>query len=401
MPLDFRNKTMLAPMVRISTLPMRLLALEYGADIVYGPEIVDKRLIGSERVVNELLGTVDYVKGKQLNFRTIPSIEKSRLVFQLGSSDPDLALAAAKVVEPDVSAIDLNCGCPKSFSILGGMGAALLSNPDKLCAILEKLVNNLSVDVTCKIRMLSTKEETIELCKRIEKTGVKAIAVHCRTRYMPPQVSGDWSIFKAIAEEIKSIPIIANGDIFEREHMQKLREQSTLSSFMVARGAQANPSIFHPSGPFDIETVVRSYIQKSIMVDNIWQNTKYTLLCMYNATKDSKYKKSVQSKCFKDLAEIWGLKAEFERVEKERQERKMLLEERKQQVLRSLNEDGGVDSGMFLSSLLSDFVSSTVLRFWIFFSYPRQSISSLLCSVPVARQIINIYLNLLRMPIHS
>ena len=34
--MDFRNKIILAPMVRVSTLPFRLLALEYGADLVFG-----------------------------------------------------------------------------------------------------------------------------------------------------------------------------------------------------------------------------------------------------------------------------------------------------------------------------------------------------------------------------
>ena len=33
--LEYANKIILAPMVRVCTLPMRLLALEYGADIVY------------------------------------------------------------------------------------------------------------------------------------------------------------------------------------------------------------------------------------------------------------------------------------------------------------------------------------------------------------------------------
>lgn len=35
--LCYSNKVILAPMVRASTLPMRLLALQYGADIVYSP----------------------------------------------------------------------------------------------------------------------------------------------------------------------------------------------------------------------------------------------------------------------------------------------------------------------------------------------------------------------------
>ena len=33
--IDYTNKLVLAPMVRIGTLPLRLLALDYGADIVY------------------------------------------------------------------------------------------------------------------------------------------------------------------------------------------------------------------------------------------------------------------------------------------------------------------------------------------------------------------------------
>lgn len=33
--LCYRNELILAPMVRVGTLPMRLLALDYGADIVY------------------------------------------------------------------------------------------------------------------------------------------------------------------------------------------------------------------------------------------------------------------------------------------------------------------------------------------------------------------------------
>lgn len=33
--LCFAHKSVLAPMVRVGTLPMRLLALDYGADIVY------------------------------------------------------------------------------------------------------------------------------------------------------------------------------------------------------------------------------------------------------------------------------------------------------------------------------------------------------------------------------
>lgn len=50
--LTFDNKVILAPMVRVGTLPMRLLALDYGADIVYTEELIDWKFLKSVRRVN-------------------------------------------------------------------------------------------------------------------------------------------------------------------------------------------------------------------------------------------------------------------------------------------------------------------------------------------------------------
>ena len=37
--------------------------------------------------------------------------------------------------ENDVSAIDINMGCPKQFSVQGNMGSALLKTPDVACSV--------------------------------------------------------------------------------------------------------------------------------------------------------------------------------------------------------------------------------------------------------------------------
>lgn len=50
--LNYCNKLILAPMVRGSKLPTRLLALKYGADIVYTDELIDLSLLMSKRQVN-------------------------------------------------------------------------------------------------------------------------------------------------------------------------------------------------------------------------------------------------------------------------------------------------------------------------------------------------------------
>ena len=51
-PVPFRTGLFLAPMVRSGSLPTRLLSLQYGASLVWGPEIVDRAIMGCTRVVN-------------------------------------------------------------------------------------------------------------------------------------------------------------------------------------------------------------------------------------------------------------------------------------------------------------------------------------------------------------
>lgn len=79
-------------------------------------------------------GTIKFLKNDRAIFECHP-IEKSRLIFQLGSADPELAVQAARMVMGDVAGVGLNCGCPKPFSLSGGMGAELLKLPNKLCAV--------------------------------------------------------------------------------------------------------------------------------------------------------------------------------------------------------------------------------------------------------------------------
>lgn len=112
-------------------------------------------------------------------FRTSPK-EREHLVLQLGTCDASRALKVARLVENDVAGIDVNMGCPKRFSILGGMGAALLKQPVKAKEILKTLVDGLSIPVTCKIRVLGSVEETLELCDQLVDAGIEAITVHGR-----------------------------------------------------------------------------------------------------------------------------------------------------------------------------------------------------------------------------
>jgi tRNA-dihydrouridine synthase 2 len=179
-PLDYRNKVVLAPMVRIGELPTRLLALRHGADLVWGPETVDRAILGSQRVVNDKTGCIEFTKSGKVIYRLHPS-EKGRLVYQLGSADARLAVEAATMVAKDVAGVDLNCGCPKHFSIQGGMGAALLKDIPRLEGILRALVEQVGkvydIGISCKIRLLASDEETHDMVRCLCRTGIVGLTV--------------------------------------------------------------------------------------------------------------------------------------------------------------------------------------------------------------------------------
>ncbi|KAL2241475.1 UNVERIFIED_CONTAM: tRNA-dihydrouridine(20) synthase NAD(P)+-like protein, partial [Sesamum indicum] len=324
MEIDYRNKLVLAPMVRVvsaGTLPFRLLAAEYGADITYGEEIIDHKLLKCERRINDVLGTIDVVeKGTDsVVFRTC-SEEKNRVVFQMGTSDAVRALRAAQNVCMDVAAVDINMGCPKSFSISGGMGAALLTKPDLIHDILTTLKRNLNTPVTCKIRLLKSTQDTVELARRIEKTGVSALAVHGRKVADRPRDPAKWSEIADVVAAV-SIPVIANGDVFEYEDFERIKVATGASSVMVARGALWNASIFSPKGKLPWEDVKREYVSKSILWDNDIKSTKHTLKEMimhYSCLELPEGKAVIKSDTLADLARHYGEDNYYELINKSR-----------------------------------------------------------------------------------
>jgi tRNA-dihydrouridine synthase 2 len=131
MSLNIKKKLILAPMVRIGTLPFRLLSLKYGADLVFTEEIIAKKLRYSEKIYNQDLNTNDYIStiDGTLVLRTHPE-EKHNLILQIGANNPDDAVNAAKLVKDDIIGVDLNMGCPKHFSTHGNMGGNLLLLPN-------------------------------------------------------------------------------------------------------------------------------------------------------------------------------------------------------------------------------------------------------------------------------
>lgn len=228
---------------------------------------------------------------------------------------------APLILSKDVNAIDINMGCPKSFSISGGMGAALLSKPELIHDILTTLRRNLDNAVTCKIRLLNLPQDTVELARRIEMSGVSALAVHGRKVKDRPRDPAKWSEIADVVSAL-SIPVIANGDIFDYEHFNRIKSATGATSVMVARGALWNASIFRAEGKSSWEDIKREYVRKCVLWDNDVKSTKQTLKEMimhYSCLEFTEGKAVTKSQTIADLANLYGEDGYYQLVTKSRQ----------------------------------------------------------------------------------
>ncbi|ESO91102.1 hypothetical protein LOTGIDRAFT_191598 [Lottia gigantea] len=319
--IDYENKLILAPMVRINSLPTRLLSLDYGADLVYSEEIIDHKILAAQRIENKLLGTVDYeMPDGTIIFRTCPK-EEGKVVFQMGTADAERALKAAKKLEKDVLAIDVNMGCPQLFSLKGGMGAALLTQPEKIKNILTTLVNGLNIPVSCKIRILPELSDTLELVKLIERTGVCAIGVHGRTIDERPRHPNQNNVIKAITQTV-NIPVIANGgskEILCYNDIESFKQETNTKCVMLARAAQWNPSIFRKDGLLPLEDVIKQHIKYAVEYDINAMNTKYCLLqIMHNSMDMAEGQPMLDSKHLSEMCDIWKLEEFYKTIQRMR-----------------------------------------------------------------------------------
>ena len=109
---------------------------------------------------------------ERVAFRTLPSRERNRIVFQIGSSKPEYV-----VVQNDVAAIDLNMGCPKRFSVQDGMGIALLGNDGTGSGYRPRVCEGTRPELA-----ICARSETEALTVKSRRCGSKRHMVHSRLR---------------------------------------------------------------------------------------------------------------------------------------------------------------------------------------------------------------------------
>jgi tRNA-dihydrouridine synthase 2 len=292
-------------------------------------------MIGTTRRVDAVTNTIVFSKPltnskrepmpnvpENVIFRIHPHKESGKLVFQIGTSDPDKAVEAARLVAGDVAGIDVNAGCPKPFSTLGGMGAALLRTPDRLCAILEALVKNImpeyQIGISVKIRLLETAAETEALVRKLVATGITGLTIHCRTTPMRPREAAIRGQLRMIADICREagVACLMNGDVEDRDQALRLAGEFGADGAMIATAAEKNPSCFRSQAEGGLapwNEVVDIYMKYAMDVENRFGNTKH-MLAQLIPGKAKKHGQLTQCKSYSQICQLLGLDSLLERA---------------------------------------------------------------------------------------
>lgn len=147
--------------------------------------------------------------------------------------------------------------------------------------------------------------------KQLVSTGIKAIAIHGRTRDERPQHRPHPEVVKAVAEAI-DIPVICNGgskEIDRYSDIFKFKELCGASSIMIARAAEWNVTIFRPQGMLPLMDVIKKYLTVAVDYDAYPANVKYCVQNMLRDLQESELgKKFLDAQTMEQICDVFGLK---------------------------------------------------------------------------------------------
>ncbi|PWI35023.1 tRNA dihydrouridine(16) synthase DusC [Vibrio albus] len=167
--------------------------------------------------------------------------------IQLLGSKPDaMAANAFRVAELGAKGIDLNFGCPAKMVNKSRGGAFLLQDPQQIYNIVKACRDAVpeEIPVSAKIRLgWEDPDDCFEIADAVEQAGASELTVHARTKtggYKASEIK--WDYIRRLKDKI-SVPLIANGEIWNYQDGQNCIKTTGIDSVMVCRGAFNIPNL--------------------------------------------------------------------------------------------------------------------------------------------------------------
>lgn len=222
----------LAPMEEVSDAAFRRVCRARGADVCVTEFVRAESLLrSSARDLNKIaLGPGDTPTAIQI----------------YGANSLSLSEAAEIAERAQPAYLDINCGCWVPRIARSGAGAGWLRSPEAMVAMAALIVQRVALPVTVKTRIGWGDEQRmpiVDLARRLEDVGVRALTVHCRTAKMGYTGDADWSWAQKAREAVR-MPVIVNGDIRSAADCERALAATGCAGVMIGRRAMQHPWIF-------------------------------------------------------------------------------------------------------------------------------------------------------------
>lgn len=226
----------LAPMAGVADLAFRTVCRELGAAYTVTEMVSAKALCYQDQKTGRLLEL---------------GVGEHPCAVQLFGSDPACVEQAAGLAleRSGADILDFNMGCPVPKVVRSGDGSALMRDPDKAVRVLEAAVRGAGGrPVTVKFRLGWDKGSIncVEFAQAMEGAGASAVALHARTRTQMYGGKANWDYIRAVKEAV-TVPVIANGDVFEAGDAVRILKYTGADMAMIGRASFGNPWIFQQS----------------------------------------------------------------------------------------------------------------------------------------------------------
>jgi tRNA-dihydrouridine synthase B len=228
---QLKNNLIVAPMAGVTDRPFRQLC----------------KIMGAGMAVSEMVASNSLLRGaEKTRRRANHDGEVDPISVQIAGADPAMLADAARYnVDQGAQIIDINMGCPAKKVCNVMAGSALLRDEPLVGRILDAVVGAVNAPVTLKIRTGWDRgnRNAIQIARTAESAGIKALAIHGRTRACGFSGDAEFETIAAVKAEI-GIPVIANGDISTPERVKEVLDYTRADAVMIGRAAQGRPWMF-------------------------------------------------------------------------------------------------------------------------------------------------------------
>jgi nifR3 family TIM-barrel protein len=219
-------------MAGVSESPFRRLCRRFGADVVV------TEFLSAEGIRRENPATID-----KLRFGP----DERPIGVQIFGADPN-AMGEAAAFVTDVFApefIDINFGCPVKKVVKRNGGSGCLKDLNLVQEVIRAVSRATHLPVTCKIRSGWNEEmrDPVAIALRCQEAGVRALALHPRTRTQMYTGHAHWDEIAAVVDALE-IPVLGNGDIKTPHDAYRMWKETNCAGAMIARGSFGQPWIF-------------------------------------------------------------------------------------------------------------------------------------------------------------